>query len=94
MKENTQNIKDFLSCNLVCLKSLISVMQTNGSFDPAIFIKNYTGNLQALESEDLKSEKDVAVEEIAAKEGDALAVFNEMISVDLMSPQLLKSLLE
>lgn len=94
LKENAADVKEYLSCNVNCLKALIDSMKNAGALDAPVLVGSVSGNLGALESVDFKSEFDLQVESIAAKEGDPLGVFNELISVPKMSPQLLKTLLE
>jgi hypothetical protein len=94
IKDNTDDINGFLSCNISCLKGLIDTMKQSDNLDATVYVQNYTANLNALESVDFKSELDVEIEGIATKEGDPLVLFNEMISVEKMSPIMLKTLLE
>lgn len=57
-------------------------------------MQNFNNNLKSLESEDFKTELDVQSETLAAKDGDPLDIFNELINIDKMSPQMLKTILE
>jgi len=47
-----------------------------------------------LESEDFKSANDVLEEGMIASDKDKLAIFGELIGVEKMAPQMLKTLLE
>lgn len=94
LKDNTADIQEYLSCNTNCLVSLVNSMKNSSALDATVVLTNITNNLKSLESVDFKSEFDLQVETIAAKEGEPLDLFNEMISLEKISPQFLKTILE